>query len=169
LWDITREECIQHIANGINKALSETEGVKVVLENMSRQGNTLGGDLSELRKIMDLVEDKSRIGVCIDTCHAMAAGYNLNTQDGFDELIKDIDEKIGFEWLVGLHLNDSKGEAGCKLDRHENIGKGKIGIQGFQRIMNCKHFTDLPMILETPFVDENGYKKEIKTLSDLCQ
>eukprot|EP00088_Acartia_fossae_P063316 TRINITY_DN7705_c0_g1_i13.p1 TRINITY_DN7705_c0_g1~~TRINITY_DN7705_c0_g1_i13.p1 ORF type:complete len:381 (+),score=63.52 TRINITY_DN7705_c0_g1_i13:31-1173(+) len=165
--EISREECIKLIADGINKALKETQGVKVVLENMSRQGNTIGGDLSELRKIMDLVEDKSRIGVCIDTCHAMAAGYDLNKQEGFDKLIDDIDKMIGFEWLVGLHMNDSKGEAGCKLDRHENIGKGKIGLQGFKRIMQCKHFTDLPMILETPYVDENGYKKEIETLSAL--
>jgi len=167
--DISREDCIKYIAGGINKALSVTQGVKVVLENMSRQGNTIGGDLSELRQIIDLIEDKTRIGVCIDTCHAMAAGYNLNTQEGFDELIKDIDVKIGFEWLVGLHLNDSKGEAGCKLDRHENIGKGKIGMDGFKRIMTCKHFTDLPMILETPFVDENGYKKEIGILEGLSK
>ncbi|XP_023338376.1 uncharacterized protein LOC111709036 isoform X2 [Eurytemora carolleeae] len=117
---------------------------------------------------MDLVEDKSRIGVCIDTCHAMAAGFDLSTQAGFDGMIDDFERIIGFEWLVALHLNDSKGEAGCHLDRHETIGKGKIGVEGFKRIMNCKHFTDIPMVLETPFNDGNqSYTKEIKLLNSL--
>jgi len=167
---ISRDDCIQLIADGINHALSVTNGVKVVLENMSKQGNTIGGDFKEIRQIMDLIVDKSRIGVCIDTCHAMAAGYDLSTQAGFDEMLKDFDEIIGFEWLVGLHLNDSKGEAGCHLDRHESIGKGKIGLEGFKRVMNCPRFTDLPMILETPFVDGNEtYKKEIKVLCSLTE
>ena len=165
---ISREQCIEYIAEGINKALEATTGVKIVLENMSRQGHTIGGDLREIRQIMDLVKDKTRIGVCIDTCHAMAAGYDLGKEAGFQQLLQDFEETIGWEWLVALHMNDSKGEAGCRLDRHESIGKGKIGIEGFKRIMNCKHFTDVPMILETPFVDGNEtYQKEIKILASL--
>jgi len=168
--EITRDECIQYIADGINEALSKTTGVKIVLENMSKQGNTIGGDFKEIRQIMDLVKDKTRIGVCIDTCHAMAAGYDLSEQEGFDEMMKDFEKTIGFEWLVALHLNDSKGEAGCHLDRHETIGKGKIGVEGFRRIMNCKHFTDIPLILETPFVNGNAtYKKEIELLCNLTK
>jgi len=145
-----------------------TKGVKVVLENMSKQGHTIGGDFNELKSIIELIDDKSRVGVCIDTCHAMAAGYDLSKQEGFDRMMADFETIIGFEWLVALHLNDSKGEAGCHLDRHENIGSGKIGIQGSRRILNSKHFTDIPLILETPFKEGNEtYRKEIKILNDL--
>jgi len=165
--EISREECITYIAEGINKALRSTQGVKVVLNNMSCQGHTIGGDLTELKAIIELVVDKSRIGVCLDTCHAMAAGYDLSTQEGFDKLIREFEEQVGFEWLVGVHLNDSKGPAGCHLDRHENIGKGTIGVAGFQRIMNCKHFINLPLILETPFDKEDTYQLEIDMLTKM--
>ena len=92
----------------------------------------------ELKMIIDKIEDKTRVGVCIDTCHAMAAGYDLSQQSGFDQMLSDLGEQIGFEYLVAMHLNDSKGAAGCRLDRHENIGKGKIGLEGFRRVMNCR-------------------------------
>jgi len=165
---ISQARCIELIADGINQALSVTKGVKVVLENMSKQGHTIGGDFNELKSIIELIDDKSRVGVCIDTCHAMASGYDLSKQEGFDRMMADFETIIGFEWLVALHLNDSKGEAGCHLDRHENIGSGKIGIQGFRRILNSKHLTDIPLILETPFKEGNEtYRKEIKILNDL--
>ncbi len=158
---------LAQIAAEINTALKSTEGVKVVLENMSKQGGTIGGDFAELRQIIDKVEDKSRIGVCIDTCHAMAAGYDLSTDDGYDSMKKDIGDVIGFKYLVALHLNDSKGVAGCHLDRHENLGKGKIGLECFRKIMKDPLFKDIPLILETPVDTDDIYAKEIKILKGL--
>jgi AP endonuclease-1 len=126
--------------------------------------------IRELKMIIDKIDDKNRVGVCIDTCHAMAAGYDLSKQEGFDEMLSDLGEQIGFSYLVAMHLNDSKGEAGCHLDRHENIGKGKIGIEGFRRVMNCSHFNDIPLILETPYGGgSEGYAKEIKLLESLIE
>ena len=171
---ISRDECVSNIATGINAAHKETEGsdVKIVLENMSCQGHTIGGDLRELKQIIDQVDDKSRVGVCLDTCHAMAAGYDLSTEEGFNRLLTEFEEFVGWEWLVGCHLNDSKGPAGCHRDRHENIGKGTIGVEGFRRIVNCPHFTDIPLILETPLNEElgnKGYQEEIELLSSLIK
>ena len=171
---ISRDECVSNIATGINAAHKETEGsdVKIVLENMSCQGHTIGGDLRELKQIIDQVDDKTRVGVCLDTCHAMAAGYDLSTEEGFNRLLTEFEEFVGWEWLVGCHLNDSKGPAGCHRDRHENIGKGTIGVEGFRRIVNCPHFTDIPLILETPLNEElgnRGYQEEIELLSSLIK
>jgi len=171
---ISRDECIRNIAVGVNAAHNRTKEskVKIVLENMSCQGHTIGGDLRELKQIIDLVEDKTRVGVCLDTCHAMAAGYDLNSKEGFDRLLTEFEEQVGWEWLVGCHLNDSKGPAGCHRDRHENIGKGTIGVEGFRRIINCPHFTDIPLILETPLDESIGnkcYQEEIILLQDLIE
>ena len=171
---ISRDECVSNIATGINAAHKETEGsdVKIVLENMSCQGHTIGGDLRELKQIIDQVDDKTRVGVCLDTCHAMAAGYDLSTEEGFNRLLTEFEEFVGWEWLVGCHLNDSKGPAGCHRDRHENIGKGTIGVEGFRRIVNCPHFTDIPLILETPLNEDlgnKGYQEEIELLSSLIK
>jgi len=167
--EISKEMCIEYIAEGINRVLEVTSGVKVVLENMSGQGHTIGGDFRELGAIIEKVDDKSRVGVCLDTCHAMAAGYDLSRQQGFDAFIKCFSEQVGFEWLVGVHLNDSKGPAGCNKDIHENIGKGTIGKEGFMRIMNCQHFADLPLILETPCENNEMYEKEIELLEGLIE
>ena len=169
---ISRQQCVANIAAGINTAHGRTPGsrVKVVLENMSCQGHTIGGDLRELRQIIDLVEDRGRVGVCLDTCHAMAAGYDLSTEAGFQRLLAEFEAAVGWEWLVGCHLNDSKGPAGCHRDRHENIGRGTIGLEGFRRIVNCPHFTDIPLILETPLDDKlgiKGYQEEIELLKSL--
>ena len=169
---ISRAECIGNIADGINAAHQRTDGssVRVVLENMSCQGNTIGGDLRELKQIIDLVENKKRVGVCLDTCHAMAAGYDLSCQEGFDRMIREFGAEVGWEWLLGCHINDSQGPAGCHADRHQNIGKGTIGLEGFRRILNCPHFTDIPLILETPLSQEHGfmgYKAEMDLLLSL--
>ena len=112
---VSRQEGIRHVAEGINRVHSETKdsAVKVVLENMCCQGDTLGGDLEELKLIIDQVEDKERIGVCLDTCHAMAAGYDLSTLEGFERLCSEFESKVGWRWLVGVHVNDSLGPAGC--------------------------------------------------------
>ena len=110
------------------------------------------------------MQDKSRVGVCLDTCHAFAAGYDIASEKGFNKMMDEFETVIGLEYLRGVHLNDSKGELGCHLDRHENIGKGKIGAEAFRRIMRDPRFNGVPMILETPCVSENTYQKEIKQL-----
>jgi len=171
---ISRDECIKNIADGVNMAHKRTVGggVKIVLENMSCQGHTIGGDFRELKKIIEQVEDKSRVGVCLDTCHAMAAGFDLSTEEGFDRFILEYEKEVGWEWLVGMHINDSVGPAGCHRDRHANIGEGTIGLEGFRRIINCKHFTDIPLILETPLHEQIGielYRKEMQILTKMAQ
>lgn len=148
--EISVEECCKKVAEGINRALDKTSGVTVVIENMSRQGNTIGGRFEEIRSIIDGVRDKSRVGVCIDTCHAFAAGFDIRDKKGFDSMMKEFDDVIGLKFLCGMHLNDSKGELGCHLDRHENIGKGKLGLEVFRCIMNDPRLADIPLILETP-------------------
>ncbi|XP_037794632.1 probable endonuclease 4 [Penaeus monodon] len=166
---ISREECCKLIAESINKAHEQTKGVICVLENMSCQGFTVGGDLHELRVIIENVKDKSRVGVCIDTCHTHAAGYDLSSESGFETFVDDFGKIIGWQFLRGLHINDSKGNFGDHKDRHENIGKGTIGIEGFRRIMNCSYFNDMPLILETPWTSNEGYAKEIKILEGLVK
>ncbi|XP_019641285.1 PREDICTED: uncharacterized protein LOC109482868 [Branchiostoma belcheri] len=165
--EITVEECLTRIAESINLAHQQTSSVTTVIENMSCQGNTVGGKFAELRGIIDRVEDKSRVGVCLDTCHAFAAGYDLSTQAGYDKMMQEFEETIGFSYLRAMHINDSKGEVGCHLDRHENIGKGKIGIEGFRRVMNDPRLNNIPMILETPVgLDDDD---EIRILYSLCE
>ncbi|KAF2362095.1 AP endonuclease 2 [Trinorchestia longiramus] len=160
----SREACCRTIAESINIAHAKVPQVIVVLENMCKQGNTIGGDFLELRHIIEHVKDRTRIGICIDTCHAHNAGYDLATEEGFNSLIEDFKKIIGFQFLRGLHINDSKNEAGAHVDRHECIGKGHIGTAGMRRVMNCELFNDLPLILETPYTDDEGYAKEIKML-----
>ena len=117
-----------------------------------------------MRSIIDKVEDKTRIGVCFDTCHAFAAGYDITNKETLDHTMETFENIVGLEYLKAVHLNDSKGNCGCNLDRHENIGHGKIGIKGFKALMNDDRFNDIPMILETPECD---YSKEIQKLYSL--
>uniref|UniRef100_A0A8C5Q8D5 Xylose isomerase-like TIM barrel domain-containing protein n=1 Tax=Leptobrachium leishanense TaxID=445787 RepID=A0A8C5Q8D5_9ANUR len=148
---ISVTECIKRIADGINYAHSQVPDVTVVLENMSCQGSTIGGHFEELREIIDHITDKSRIGVCLDTCHAFAAGHNLADEAGVKLMIDTFSKIVGISYLKAVHLNDSKGEVGCHLDRHENIGQGYIGLEGFRQVMNEPRFDGIPMILETPY------------------
>ncbi|KAL3877379.1 hypothetical protein ACJMK2_035097 [Sinanodonta woodiana] len=164
----TVEDCLDRIAESINIAHSQTKYVVTVIENMSCQGSTVGGKFTELAGIIARVKDKSRMGVCLDTCHAYAAGYDLSTEAGYNQMIRDFDRIVGFQYLKALHLNDSAGKLGCHLDRHENIGKGKIGKEGFRRVMNEPHFDNIPMILETPYTSDEIYSSEINLLESLC-
>ncbi|XP_073498818.1 probable endonuclease 4 isoform X2 [Phyllobates terribilis] len=161
--------CLELIADGINHAHSQVPGVAVVLENMSCQGNTVGGRFEELRGIIDHIKDKSRIGVCLDTCHAFAAGHNLSEKNGLQQMLDEFEKIVGLSYLKAVHLNDSKGEVGCRLDRHENIGRGHIGVEGFRKVMNEPRFNEIPMILETPASSEfEDYSNEINLLYSLC-
>ncbi|KAM5148636.1 putative endonuclease 4 isoform 2-T3 [Mantella aurantiaca] len=158
-------KCLELIADGINHAHSQVPDVTVVLENMSCQGSTVGGRFEELHGIIDLVKDKTRIGVCLDTCHAFAAGHNLSEEKGLKRMVDEFDKIVGLSYLRAVHLNDSKGKVGCRLDRHENIGRGHIGVQGFRQVMNEPRFNEIPMILETPYTEDFD---EIELLYSLC-
>ena len=162
LKQIPEKECLALIAAGINSALSETEGVIAVLENTAGQGSNLGYTFQQLSEIMEQIKDPSRIGVCIDTCHSFAARYDLKSEEGYESVMEEFDRLIGFRFLRGMHLNDSKSVLGGKLDRHDSLGKGHLGTEVFQRIMQDPRIQNIPLILETP--DESLWKDEIATL-----
>jgi len=156
------EACIKIISESINWALEQTEGVTAVIENTAGQGTNMGYQFEQLAEMIDGVEDKSRVGVCIDTCHAYAAGYDLSTEQGFTETFREFADTVGFNYLRGMHLNDSKRELGSKVDRHDNIGEGEIGMEGFRLIMQDERFDEIPMILETPNTER--WPEEIRML-----
>ncbi|MGM0545192.1 MAG: deoxyribonuclease IV [Bacteroidota bacterium] len=164
---ISVEECLDRNAESLNWALQRTEGVTAVIENTAGQGTSVGYKFEYLAHIIDGVEEKSRVGVCIDTCHAFAAGYDLSTEEGFRAMFTEFEEKIGFEYLKGMHLNDSQKELGSRVDRHDNIGEGKIGIRGFELLMSDDRFDDIPMILETPNTER--WPEEIKMLYEMIK
>ena len=158
----SENECIKTIAQSINIALEKTESVTAVIENTAGQGSNLGFTFEQIAMIIDNVDDKSRVGVCIDTCHAFAAGYDLKSDEGFEKTWSRFDELIGFQYLKGMHLNDSKKDIDSRVDRHESIGKGMITINAFKLIMNDSRFDDIPLILETP--DSSIWAEEILLL-----
>jgi deoxyribonuclease IV len=162
LGAISEEECLSRIAESINKALDKTRGVTAVIENTAGQGNNMGHKFEQLKFIIDKVEDKSRIGVCIDTCHAYTSGYDIKSPDGFRETFEAFEKIIGFNFLKGMHINDSKKELASRVDRHDNIGKGLLGEEVFRILMNDARFDNMPLILETP--DESLWEAEIKDL-----
>lgn len=162
LKKVSDEECLRTIAESINIALDKTQGVCAVIENTAGQGSNLGYSFEQIAYIIDRVEDKSRVGVCIDTCHAFAAGYDLKSESGFGETFEHFEEVIGFKYLKGMHLNDSKKGVGSHVDRHEDIGKGELGIVPFRLLMHDPRFDDLPLVLETP--DEDRWAEEISML-----
>jgi deoxyribonuclease IV len=167
LRKITEKECLKRIAESINIALERTEFVKAVIENTAGQGSNLGFEFEHLAEIMEQVDDQERVGVCIDTAHAFAAGYDLSTDDGFDDTFSRFEELIGFEKLLGMHLNDSKKELGTKVDRHDSLGDGHIGWLPFRRIMKDDRFDGIPLILETPNTERwAGEIAELKSLAE---
>lgn len=150
-----RDKAIERIAECINKAHGNTSFVKVVLENMAGQGQVIGSYLEDLQKIIDLTKDKSRIGVCIDTCHAFASGYDLRTEKVFNEFWENFDRTVGYKYLSGIHLNDSKGPLASTRDLHQQIGLGFLGLETFRLIMNKEELQDLPIVLETPLSEDS--------------
>jgi deoxyribonuclease IV len=146
LKEISEEECLRTVAESINITLDKTKGVIAVIENTAGQGSNIGYRFEHLASIIEKVEDKSRVGVCIDTCHAFAAGYDF-TQE---KVLEDFDKIVGFKYLKGMHLNDAKKEIGSRVDRHESLGSGKIGMEVFELIMKDNRIDNIPLILETP-------------------
>ena len=162
LGKISEEESMKLIAESINIALQETSLVIAVIENTSGQGSNLGFKFEHLKHIIDLVHDKARVGVCIDTCHAFTAGYDIQSKLGFEKTFNDFARIVGFEYLKGMHLNDTKKGLGSRVDRHESLGEGLLGIDTFRWIMTDSRFDGIPLILETP--DESKWEKEIAFL-----
>lgn len=146
----TEDECIATIAESINLTLEKTKGVIAVIENTAGQGSNMGYHFQQIAEIIKQVDDKSRIGVCIDTCHAFTSGYDLRTKETFEATFEEFERLIGFEYLKGMHLNDSKKELGTRVDRHHSLGEGFIGIDCFQFLMADERFNGIPLILETP-------------------
>jgi len=149
LKQIPEEDCLARIAQSINIALDKTEGVTAVIENTAGQGSNLGFRFEHLAAIIDGVEDKSRVGVCIDTCHAFAAGYDLRTEEECEKTFAEFDRIVGFKYLRGMHLNDAKSAFGSRVDRHNSLGEGNIGHTPFAWIMRDNRFDGIPLILET--------------------
>lgn len=162
---ISVDQSIQRVSQSINMALEKTEGVIAVIENTAGQGSNLGYTFEQIAAMIDGVEDKTRVGVCIDTCHTFAAGYDLSTMAGYEDTFRKFSEIIGFPYLKGIHLNDSKRELNSRVDRHDNLGMGKIGTQLFDLLMNDERMNQIPIILETP--DETKWAEEIRYLYGL--
>lgn len=167
LRKITEEACLDNIASSLNFAIDATQNVKMVIENTAGQGSNLGYKFEHLAYIIDKIEDKSRVGVCIDTCHMFTAGYDIRTREAYDTTWKEFDQIVGRKYLMGMHLNDSKPDLGSKVDRHDSLGVGKIGWDAFGFIMNDERMDDIPLILET--IDETIWAQEIEALYNLVE
>jgi deoxyribonuclease-4 len=166
LKKISEDACLRRVAESINITLDKTHTVTAVIENTAGQGGNVGHRFEQLAAIIDRVEDKNRVGVCLDTCHTFTAGYDLKTQEGYQATLADFDEIVGFKYLKGMHLNDSKKEHASRVDRHAGIGKGFLGLETFRFIMGDPRLDEIPMILETP--DETRWAKEIRLLYGLA-
>ncbi len=162
---LERREALRLVADSLNFAHAATKTLDVVtlIETTAGQGTTLGSSFEEIAEMISLVKDKKRVGVCIDTCHIFAAGYDIRTRETYEATMNDFDRTIGFELLDAVHLNDAKKPLNSRVDRHEHIGKGEIGKAGFRFIMNDDRLTSVPKILETPKGDD-GYKMDIVNL-----
>ncbi len=167
LRKIDEDESLRRVSESINMALDETEGVTAVIENTAGQGSNLGYTFEHLAAIIEGVEDKSRVGVCFDTCHAFTSGYDMRTVETCDETFAEFERIVGFKYLCGMHLNDSKPDLGAKVDRHHSLGEGKLGWTVFEYIMNDERFDEIPMVLET--IDDTLWPQEIQQLYALVK
>ena len=164
LRKISEEECLDNIAQTLNRVIdaTPTSKVKLVIENTAGQGSNMGYKFDHLAHIISKVDDKSRMGVCIDTCHMFTAGYDIRTKEEYDKTWEEFSSVVGFEYLMGMHINDSKPELGSRVDRHDSLGEGKIGWDSFKYLMNDDRMDDIPLILET--INEDIWGQEIQAL-----
>ena len=165
LNEISAQVCLDNIAESLNFAIANTAGVKLVLENTAGQGSNLGYDFAQLAYVIDKISNKDRIGVCIDTCHAFAAGYDLRSPQAYEHTMSEFDCVIGYKFLSGMHLNDTKNELGVRKDRHESLGRGFLGLAAFENIMNDPNIDEIPLILET--IDDKLWAEEIALLRSM--
>jgi len=165
LNEISAQVCLDNIAGSLNFAIANTAGVKLVLENTAGQGSNLGYDFAQLAYVIGKISNKDRIGVCIDTCHAFAAGYDLRSPQAYERTMSEFDRAIGYKFLSGMHLNDTKNELGVRKDRHESLGRGFLGLAAFENIMNDPNIDEIPLILET--IDDSLWAEEIALLRSM--
>lgn len=166
LREISENECLENISNSINFIIANTSDVKLVIENTAGQGSNLGYRLEHLAYLIDKTQNKQRVGVCIDTCHFFAGGYDLRSKESYKKTMSEFDKLVGYKHLSGMHLNDSKNSLGVKKDRHESIGKGTIGFEAFENIMRDENIDEIPLILET--INPEIWADEIKLLRQMC-
>lgn len=162
LRKLTPQEACARVARSMNSALAKSSGVTLVIENTAGSGGNLGAPFEEIRAIIDGIEDKSRVGVCLDTMHSFAAGFDLRTRDGFLRTIDHFDNVVGMKYLRGMHINDSKVDLNARVDRHASLGQGFLGLEVFKCIMQDERFENMPLVLETP--DESIWAQEIEQL-----
>ena len=162
LRKMSEEECLEIIAKNVNYAIKETESCIFVIETTAGQGSNLGYKFEHLAFIIDKIEDKERIGVCIDTAHIFAAGYDIRTKEAYEKTMQEFDEIVGFKYLKGMHINDSKAKFASRVDRHHSLGKGEIGIDAFKFIMQDERIDNIPLVLET--IEPELWPEEIKML-----
>jgi deoxyribonuclease-4 len=167
LGQTSEEDCLRRISESINWVLDQTEGVAAVIENTAGMGNHVGYRFEHLASIIGGVEDKKRVGICFDTCHGFAAGYDIRSPESWESTLQDLNEIVGLSYLKGVHLNDTISELGGRRDRHASIGEGNIGLEGFRFIMRDSRFDELPLILETPNPDL--WPEEIQLLYDMVE
>ena len=163
---MSAERCIEQIAGYVNETLEQTEGVTAVVECTAGQGTNVGRTFAELAALIERITETERAGVCLDTCHLFAAGYDLRTRDGYERMVDEFDATVGLRHLRGWHLNDSKGDLGSRVDRHAAIGAGLIGREPFTWIVQDPRFDEMPLILETP--ESEHWAKEIAELQRLA-
>ncbi|MBF9016911.1 MULTISPECIES: deoxyribonuclease IV [unclassified Oceanispirochaeta] len=162
LKQYSEDDCLKRIAQGMNLAASRTESAVMVIENTAGQGSAIGWKFEDLARLIELCEDKSRVGVCLDTCHMFAAGYDIRTTESFEAVFSEFEKTVGFEWLRGMHINDAKSELGSRVDRHHSLGQGNIGWGAFERIAADSRFDGIPLVLET--IDDSIWAEEISRL-----
>ena len=164
---VEESECLATIAEGMNTTIAETDYATLVIEATAGQGTNVGNTFEQIAEIIDGVTEKERVGVCIDTCHIFAAGYELRTEEGYSQTMEHFARIIGFEKLKGMHLNDSKKGLGSRVDRHESLGKGELGLKPFEFIMNDPRLDDIPLVLETP--NPELWPEEIQILYNMIE
>lgn len=164
------QACMKQISEAINEVLHKTKSsTTILLEIMAGQGTSVGRNFEQLAEIKSGIHEKKRIGFCIDTCHLWAAGYDFSTEKGYHKVWKEFDDILGYEYLKGIHMNDSKNPLGSHVDRHQEIGKGTIGMEAFRLLMNDPHLQDVPKVLETPKKELADYAHNMKVLRDLIE
>lgn len=165
LNQISEEECLDFIAQGVNKALDIVPNVTAVIENVAGQGSNVGYTFEQLNYLISRINDKTRVGVCLDTAHTLASGYEIRTQETYNETLQHFDDVVGIQYLKAIHLNDSKKELGSRVDRHESMGMGVMGMTLFSSLMKDPRMNNIPIILETPLPEL--WSQEISQLYDM--
>ena len=165
LKQFSEEECLHTISDSMNEVLRQTQNVTLVVENTAGQGSNLGYKMEHLSFLMENSIDKERVGVCIDTCHLFTSGYDIRDEQSYKQTFEKFDTIVGFKYLKGMHLNDSKPDLGKRVDRHDSLGHGKLGLEPFRLIMNDARFDDMPLVLET--IDDSLWAQEIALLYSL--